>query len=145
MGLWWALRKKGVRLKRLLGGGRLCIAVFYGLFRYDGSADGSAFPSLAWRWQKKDLAAGTPQHHWQSGQLQQPIPAGVADMPRFLGVRKATGCWRNPKLADGLEGASTARGVAHCEIGDGWSGFAVAGNRAITQEQRGDGRVRDVL
>jgi outer membrane protein assembly factor BamB len=65
MGLWWALRKKGARLKRLLGV-VVCIAVFYGLFRYDGSADGSAFPSLAWRWQKKDLAAGTPQHRWQS-------------------------------------------------------------------------------
>lgn len=133
MGLWWALRKKGVRLKRLLGV-VACVAAFYSLFRYDGSADGSAFPSLAWRWQKKE---SLPELHSITGKPTAPtaIPAGVADMPRFLGVR-GDGVLEEPQWQTDWK-AHPPREVWRIEIGDGWSGFAVAGNRAITQEQRG--------
>ena len=133
MGLWWALRKKGARLKRLATV-IVCITVFLGLFRYDGSADGSAFPSLAWRWQKK---VSLPELHNIAGKAEAPAaaPAGVADMPRFLGV-KGDGVLPEPDWQTDWK-THPPREVWRIAVGDGWSGFAVAGSRAITQEQRG--------
>lgn len=133
IGLWWALRKGGVRLKRF-GVVAACIAVFFGLFRYDGSADGSAFPSLAFRWQKK---VSLPELHNIAGTAPpSAAPAGVADMPRFLGV-KGDGVLPQPDWQTDWK-AHPPREVWRIEVGDGWSGFAVAGSRAITQEQRGE-------
>jgi len=134
MGLWWALRLKGKRLSRLVVV-IVCIAVFFGLFRYDGSADGSAFPSLAWRWQKK---TSLPELHNIAGQAEAPTasPVGVADMPRFLGV-KGDGVLKEPNWQTNWK-THAPREVWRIEVGDGWSGFAVAGHRAITQEQRGE-------
>jgi outer membrane protein assembly factor BamB len=134
IGLWWALRLKGKRLSRLAVV-IVCIAVFFGLFRYDGSADGSAFPSLAWRWQKK---TSLPELHNIEGQAEAPTaaPLGVADMPRFLGL-KGDGVLPEPGWQTDWK-THAPREVWRIEVGDGWSGFAVAGNRAITQEQRGE-------
>lgn len=132
IGLWWALRKSGVRLKRL-GIVTLCIAVFVVLFRYDGSADGSAFPSLALRWKQR---ASLPALHNIAGpSATAATPAGVADMPRFLGP-KGDGVLPEPGWKTDWK-ANPPREVWRIPVGDGWSGFAVAGSRAITQEQRG--------
>jgi outer membrane protein assembly factor BamB len=137
MGLWWALRQRGVRLKRLgllvLG----CIAVVAGFrycVRYEGSADGSAFPSLGWRWQKQHTM---PELHSIAGAATAPaaVPAGVADMPRFLGA-KGDGVLPEPDWQTDWK-AHPPREVWRIKVGDGWAGFAVAGSRAITQEQRG--------
>jgi outer membrane protein assembly factor BamB len=137
MGLWWALRQRGVRLKRLgllvLG----CIAVVAGFrycVRYEGSADGSAFPSLGWRWQKQHAM---PELHSIAGAATAPaeVPAGVADMPRFLGA-KGDGVLPEPDWQTDWK-AHPPREMWRIKVGDGWAGFAVAGSRAITQEQRG--------
>lgn len=134
MGLWWALRRKGARLKRLamVAGG---FALFFTLFRYDGSADGSAFPSLTWRWQKK---ASLPELHNIAGSTATPTdaPAGAADMPRFLGAQ-GDGVLPEPDWQTDWK-KHPPREVWRIKVGDGWSGFAVTGNRAITQEQRGE-------
>ncbi|MCB1276723.1 PQQ-binding-like beta-propeller repeat protein [Prosthecobacter sp.] len=132
-GLWWALHKRGARLKRLF----LVIAGivgFFSLFRYDGSADGSALPSLAWRWQKKE---SLPELHSIAGKTttETKVPEGVAEMPRFLGDR-GDGLLKEPNWQTDWK-AHPPREVWRIEIGDGWSGFAVVGNRALTQEQRG--------
>jgi outer membrane protein assembly factor BamB len=59
----------------------------------------------------------------------------VADMPRFLGV-KGDGVLPEPDWQTGWK-AHPPREVWRIPVGEGWSGFAVAGSRAITQEQRG--------
>jgi outer membrane protein assembly factor BamB len=133
MGLWWALTQRGTRLKRL-GVVTLCATLFVTLFRYDGSADGSAFPSLAWRWKKR---ASLPALHNIAGpSATTATPAGVADMPRFLGVN-GDGLLPEPDWQTDWK-AHPPREVWRIQVGDGWSGFAVAGSRAITQEQRGE-------
>lgn len=132
MGLWWVLRKRGTRLKRL-GVVVLCIVSFLALFRYDGSADGSAFPSLAWRWQKR--VSLPPLHNISGTAPASAVPSGVADMPRFLGV-KGDGVLTEPDWQTDWK-AHPPREVWRIKVGEGWSGFAVAGSRAITQEQRG--------
>ena len=134
MGLWWALQRKGARLKRLaaVAGG---FALFFTVFRYDGSADGSAFPSLTWRWQEK---VSLPELHSITGgtSATPAAPEGAADMPRFLGA-KGDGVLPEPDWQTDWR-AHPPREVWRIQVGDGWSGFAVAGNRAITQEQRGE-------
>lgn len=132
IGLWWALRRKGARIKRL-GIVVAVIAVFLALFRYDGSADGSAFPSLAPRWKKR--VSLPPLQNIAGPTATTSVPAGVADMPRFLGVN-GDGVLPEPDWQTDWK-AHPPREVWRIPVGEGWSGFAVAGSRAITQEQRG--------
>lgn len=138
-GLWWALRQKGSRWRRL---GTLALLIMGGLLflrlavRYEGSADGSAWPQLAFKWQKKHSPA-LPM----LGEVRAPpemageIPAGLQDMPRFLGAQ-GDGVLPAADFARDWK-ARPPREVWRIQIGPGWSGFAVAGHRAITQEQRG--------
>jgi outer membrane protein assembly factor BamB len=139
-GLWWALRKKGVRLKRLavfvLGAVAVVMFFRFGV-RYEGSADGSAWPQLAFKWQKKD-APVVPMLGEVKAEpsLADVAPAGVRDMPRFLG-EKGDGVLPAAEFATDWA-AKAPREVWRIQIGPGWSGFAVAGHRAITQEQRGE-------
>ncbi len=135
--LWWALHLRGVRLKRLglfILGVIAVMAAFKFLIRYDGSADGSAFPSLAWRWQQQEAL---PKLHGGADAAAVPsaIPTGVADMPRFLGT-KGDGVLPEPDWQTDWK-AHPPREVWRIKVGDGWAGFAVAGGRALTQEQRG--------
>ncbi|MDZ4403918.1 PQQ-binding-like beta-propeller repeat protein [Prosthecobacter sp.] len=137
IGLWWALRLKGARLKRLglfVLGFVVVVTAFRFLVRYEGSADGSAFPSLGWRWQKK---ASLPELHNIAGTATTTasVPAGVIDMPRFLGPA-GDGVLPEPSWQTDWK-KHPPREVWRIAMGDGWSGFAVIGNRAITQEQRG--------
>ncbi len=133
LGLWWSAHKKGVRLKRLAVV-VVCFAAFFVVFRYDGSADGSALPSLTWRWHRKITR---PVLHNISGSSRIPstVPEGVADMPRFLGSR-GDGVLPEPNWQTDWK-THPPREVWRIAVGEGWSGFAVAGSRAITQEQRG--------
>jgi outer membrane protein assembly factor BamB len=136
-GLWWALHRQGVRLRRLcmfVVGLVAIVSAFRFLVRYEGSADGSAFPSLSWRWQKK---APLPELHNIVGTAAAPtaVPAGVSDMPRFLGAA-GDGVLPEPNWQTDWK-AHPPREVWRIQVGEGWSGFAVVGNRAITQEQRG--------
>ncbi|OYW27018.1 MAG: hypothetical protein B7Z47_07040, partial [Chthoniobacter sp. 12-60-6] len=136
LGLWWALHRRGVRLKRLgvfVLGVIAVVAGFRFLVRYEGSADGSAMPSLAWRWQRQEKLAelkNTPG----AASDPSPTPAGVADMPRFLGP-KGDGVLPEPGWQTDWK-AHPPREVWRIKVGEGWAGFAVAGGRAITQEQR---------
>ncbi|WP_395746218.1 PQQ-binding-like beta-propeller repeat protein [Prosthecobacter sp.] len=137
LGLWWALHRRGVRLKRLglfvLGVAAIVMA-FRSLLRYEGSADGSALPSFSWRWQKPHSLPPlrpTPD----TAAAPSPPPPGASDMPRFLGV-KGDGILPEPTWQTDWK-AHPPREVWRIPVGDGWSGFAVAGGRALTQEQRG--------
>lgn len=133
MGLWWALRRKGSRLGRLLVVG-LCLGAAFALFRYEGSADGSAMPSLVFRWYKRPSLA--PPLAKGTALKDETPPAGAADMPRFMGLA-GDGNLPEPAWQTDWQ-AHPPREVWRQPVGQGWSGFAVVGRRAITQEQRED-------
>lgn len=88
--VWWVLRGKGRRLKRLgvvVLVGVVMAAVLAFTVRREGSADGTAFPKFTWRWTKPDVVelpaiAETPAPKADVGAP----PAGVADFTRFMGV-----------------------------------------------------------
>lgn len=137
-GLWWALHRRGLRLKRLglfVLGVLAIMAAFKYLIRYDGSADGSAFPSLAWRWQQAEVLLELHSGA-DAAAVPSPTPPGAADMPRFLGA-KGDGVLPQPDWQTDWK-AHPPREVWRIQVGDGWAGFAVAGGRALTQEQRGE-------
>ncbi|MFO1482223.1 MAG: PQQ-binding-like beta-propeller repeat protein [Verrucomicrobiaceae bacterium] len=140
LGLWWALHRRGVRPKRLgivIAGFAALFAAFRWSVRYEGSADGSALPSLAFRWQKQSVPK-LKELHTQTAQntsSDEPAPPGVADMPRFLG-EKGDGVLPEPNWQTDWK-TFPPREVWRHEIGPGWSGFAVVGRQAVTQEQRG--------
>lgn len=137
--LWWALRGRGWwKLPRL---GIVVLAavalVFIGkkLVRYEGSADGSARPQLAWKWTKRfDM----PALHSQTAASTDlgPVPTNLADWTRFMGPN-GDGMLPPPKWNTDWA-AHPPREVWRQPVGLGWSAFAVLGRRAITQEQRGD-------
>jgi outer membrane protein assembly factor BamB len=139
IGLWWALRERGVRMRRML----VFVLGLAGLFfffrlavRYEGSADGSAFPQLRFTWQKSDTPQA-PELREKLGEVSAAdvAPPGAVDMPRFLGV-KGDGVLPEPAFALDWK-VKAPREVWRIQIGAGWSGFAITGHRAITQEQRG--------
>lgn len=135
MGVWWALRRPGARLRRLavvVAG----IALAFALLRYEGSADGSAMPSLGFRWQKRHAlpAPKLPPPGKGTELADEAPPAGVADMPRFMGPA-GDGTLPEPAWQTDWQ-AHPPREVWRQPVGLGWSGFAVVGRRALTQEQR---------
>ncbi|MFZ4765641.1 MAG: PQQ-binding-like beta-propeller repeat protein [Roseimicrobium sp.] len=138
--LWWALQAKGQRLKRLGIVTATGIALWFtgqATLRYEGSADGTALPSFAWSWSKKDAPqlAALPAKIAPALDLG-PVPAGLADWPRFMGPQ-GDGMLPAPEWS--ADWATHApREVWRQPVGLGWSGFAVLGRRAITQEQRGE-------
>lgn len=121
------------RIRRLIVGGlALVIAVFFVVFRpvYNGDMG-------VYRWRLR-FASNADQ---KLGQLRS---AGEAadwqttpnDYPRFLG----NGYWAEVKGVE-LETdwqAHPPQELWRHEIGAGWSAFAIAGNYAVTQEQRGE-------
>lgn len=130
----------------LLGLGLLFVAGTR-LLRYEGSADGTALPRFTWRWAPErgyDLPAlDAPsvlaaQGAEGSSAAVEPVP-GARDFPRFLGPAAdgiVPGIALDPDWA-----ARPPTLVWRREVGPGWSGFAIAGNRAVTQEQRGDNEI----
>lgn len=109
------------------------------LLRYEGSTGGSSFPKFVWRWSPETesaavadeaIAAAAATDDEQNG-------AGVQaeiDSPQLYGPN------RDGRVV--TEGALDWTASPPLElwrrpIGLGWSGFAVVGSRALTQEQRG--------
>ena len=135
-GVWWVLRVRGRRLVRLtvvIGVIAVLAGAFKLLLRYDGSSDGSGTPKFTWRWSKTaELGALTPPP--PSTTDLSSLPAGLADSLRFMGPQ---GDGVVPAVELGTDWKThPPREVWRKAIGVGWSGFAVAGRRAITQEQR---------
>ena len=112
------------------------VAVAAAMVRKDGHM-GDFLPQLAWRWQAKPGST--------VGRLVIPpeATAGVRfttdqpdDAPKFLGAG-GTNDVRQPAVA-GAWRPEMVRELWRRPVGLGWSGFIVAGDCAITQEQRGD-------
>jgi len=102
------------------------------LFRIHG-VTGDLVPILQWRWAR---AAGTPSEgRSEPGDLAAPLNAFTNDYPQFLGPYR-NGAVEGARLARDWTARPPRRLWRHA-VGPGWSGFAVAGRRAVTQEQRG--------
>ena len=110
----------------IAGGCILTLLIGGNLFRIRG-VTGNFVPILDWRESK--WSAG---HIISSSQLEN---VRIGDYPQFLGPN------RNARI-EGVElrnwSKHPPREVWRIKIGDGWSAFAVSGNLALTQEQRGD-------
>ena len=128
--LLWLLCFSRLRWKvRLLAFGAIVLIIFLStvVFRVKGFS-GDLVPLLEWRWGEKaaESLAGSS-----------PTAAGVfsKDYPQFLGPHR-NGTVQGTRLArDWSERPPQL--LWRQPIGAGWSAFAVVGNSAVTQEQRG--------
>ena len=122
-----------VRIKLLLALG--VIAIIQPLiFRIEG-VSGDLIPIVTWRW-------SPPPDRQLSKEIKSAPPPTIASLPGLRDYPQFLGPNRNAILS-GVElstdwNTAPPREVWRMKIGAGWSGFSVAGHRAITQEQRGD-------
>jgi outer membrane protein assembly factor BamB len=121
------------RVRRtIVGGLTLAVAVFFVAFRpvYNGDMG-------IYRWRLR-FASNADQKLAQLGSAGEAADWGTTpnDYPRFLG----NGYWaevRGVELETDWK-AHPPQELWRHEIGAGWSAFAIAGNYAVTQEQRGE-------
>ena len=123
-----------VRLS-VFGGLVGAIALLFWLFPIRG-VTGDLLPIFEWRW-KPTTAQAMPAN--------QPAPAAAPvrlvvqttnDFPQFLGPQRNCSV-TGPTLARDWKAPPPQQLWLH-PVGAGWSGFAVVGNFAVTQEQRGE-------
>jgi len=136
--LLWLLFFSRLRWRtRFIGLGlfALMVAAFTQLARFDGTVDGSGAFRVVWKWRPKrdgnvgELKANPPT----TNQL---ALAASADYPAFLG-RDRRGVLENISLEHDWA-THPPQEIWRQPIGLSWSAFAVAGARAVTQEQRGE-------
>ena len=109
---------------------------FRALFRVTGF-DGNMVPILAWRFGGEAVWDEVPAAAGAVGEVLAGVSApGPDDFPQFLGPWR-DGRVEGPRLARDWD-ASPPKELWRREIGEGWSAFAVAGDAAVTQEQRGE-------
>ncbi|MAS97111.1 MAG: hypothetical protein CMO55_28300 [Verrucomicrobiales bacterium] len=136
---WWVFLAGRFRWKSLLIGilvGASVFALFRYALRFDGSAHGGGALKFAWKW--------TPESEQNLEELPDAGTAIVSaerdpdlkDFPGFLGKNR-DGRVPNPGLATDWE-TNPPEELWRIQVGLGWSSFAVVGDRAITQEQRGE-------
>ncbi len=134
-----------VARKRLLVGGVVTMALLAG-FRYVAlrrvGYTGNMYPIYAWRWETPPNAAVTANVPAASTGGESVVELGENwknpeyRYPQFLGPD------RHPVIKDIIVGRNwiklAPRLIWKQPIGEGWSSFAVYGELAVTQEQRGD-------
>ncbi len=103
------------------------------LFRIHG-VTGDLVPILQWRWSR--TAWVSPDAQAKPGVLPGRSDEFTNDYPQFLGPNR-NGMVAQPRLARDW-GTQPPQRLWLQPVGPGWSGFAVVGNRAVTQEQRGE-------
>lgn len=141
---WFLTFGKGRFLDRL---GRVGIvtAIFLGiaillsiLLRYEGSASGSSFPRFSWIWQEREssqeVTPGLIEKNIAS--VSEELQAAAGESKDFLGPGR-DGTWEKLPF-DPDWNTNTPRQLWRRSVGKAWSSFAVAQDRAITQEQVGD-------
>jgi outer membrane protein assembly factor BamB len=136
--LWWTFLSRARKWLRL--GVTLSVVAALGLgaalFRIRG-VSGDLVPILVPRWVK----TGRPEPTATPPPVVPPPAAGTAapatrpDFPQFLGPER-TGVLAGPAL-DPDWAARPPQILWRIKVGAGWSGFAIAGTRALTQEQDG--------
>jgi outer membrane protein assembly factor BamB len=115
--------------------------LFKGLTRYDGSTGGTSLPRFVWRWAPGASDVRSVLSDEEVKAKAKPLAAataeGAVDSPQFYGPnRDAT--WPADTVTASFDwSAEKPEELWRRPVGPGWSGFAVSGRRAITQEQRG--------
>ena len=129
--LLWLLFFSRLRWKiRLLAFGTIVLILFLStaLFRVKGFS-GDLVPLLEWRWGgKAEKTESGKVRGWEIGKNK--------DYPQFLGPYR-NGTVQGIKLARDWK-KHPPQLLWRQPIGAGWSAFAVVGNSAVTQEQRGE-------
>ena len=136
LGLWLG-RLEGTWWRRLLLAG-LCVLAwsYYSLLRMDG-VSGAFEPEFSWRWQptaEQQFLANLPPAAKETPAIDE-LVATAADWPGFRGASR-DGILHGVKLDRDWQ-AHPPKELWRRRVGPGWSSFAVIGNYAFTQEQRG--------
>ena len=136
--LIWCLFLSRIRWKlrlALFGGVASVMLLLAALFRIQG-VTGDMVPVLRWRWSHSVWA--TPDSQTKPGlpRLAAQTETFTNDYPQFLGPNR-NGTVQQSRLARDWKAQPPQR-LWLQPVGPGWSGFAVAGNRAVSQEQRGE-------
>lgn len=144
-GIWYLVFGKANVGRRFLNFfGAIGFFIFVGFvlsktLRYEGSASGSSFPKFSWVWQKKaETNPGAPSELIQTELIEEDVQLKLAagDSPEFLGPKR-NGTFS--ELSFNPDWSTEAPELIwRRPVGKAWSGFAVKGRRAITQEQAGD-------
>jgi len=95
---------------------------------------GDLVPIVRWRW--AGAAWASPSGRAKPGDQPSALNTFTNDYPQFLGPSR-NGTVAQPRLARDWKAQPPQR-LWLQPVGPGWSGFAVAGRRAVTQEQRGE-------
>ena len=136
--LLWCLILSRLRWRIRLGisGGVLgLILLVMALFRFHG-VTGDLVPVFQWRWERPSWTSlAEPPKPASSTAPVQPNQS-TNDWPQFLGPNRNSKVEQS-RLARDWKAQAPQRLWLH-PVGPGWSGFAVVGRRAITQEQRGE-------
>jgi outer membrane protein assembly factor BamB len=136
--LLWCLLFSRMRWRaRLVFSGALVgpIVLLFALFQIRG-VTGDLVPILEWRWGHAAPAPSKDQTQSVSSHGQAQLEALTNNYPQFLGPNR-NGILGQPALARDWQAQPPQRLWLH-PIGLGWSGFSIAGQRAITQEQQGE-------
>ena len=136
--LLWCLFLSRLRWKIRLGvlGGVLgLILLVMALFRYHG-VTGDLVPVFQWRWETPSCTSVSERPKPVSSALPAQLTELTNDWPQFLGPHRNSTV-EQPRLARDWK-AQPPQCLWLQPVGLGWSGFAVVGSRAITQEQRGE-------
>jgi outer membrane protein assembly factor BamB len=136
---WWLWGSRAPRRWRYGGAGGVAVAVLLGLslFRIRG-VSGDLLPILEWRWARPAAGATEVTLDPRVGEPTQPSAETAArpDFPQFFGPNR-DGVVHGPAL-DPDWATRPPEVVWRRPIGAGWSGFAVVGDVAVTQEQDGE-------
>ena len=119
----------------ILGSAAAILALPSALFEIHG-VTGDVMPILKPRWQRGNLPVAESRTAGNAVVVDKPMPAGAGLWPQFLGPFRNSMLPDGPKLARDWA-AQPPQKLWRQPIGPAWSGFAVAGERAVTLEQRG--------
>jgi len=130
----WLLFLSRLKWKvRLIGAGAV-MGLLGGLVKMDGHT-GSFFPQFSWRWSKgsaTELPEMTGKMAAEGAVFE---TEGLENFPRLLGAEMRN--WVSDELLPDGWPESEPRELWRVKIGEGWSGFSVAGGYAFTMEQLG--------
>lgn len=143
LALVWFLVFSRLRVRtRILGlaGLVLVCAVAAACFRLRG-VDGDRLPVVEWRWVRQSASEVVPAQSRDGSSpphLEVALP-GAGDYPQFQGARRDA---RMPDMRLGTNWTISPPSLLWRQhVGEGWSGFSVAGRRALSLEQSDDKEV----
>ena len=138
LGLLWVLFLSRLRWAVRLGvfGGVVgAIALTAGLFRIRG-VTGDLVPIFEWRWKQSEAQTLPTSQPSPAPAIPKLLVETTNDFPQFLGPLRNCSVV-GPTLARDWK-AQPPQKLWQQPVGAAWSGFAVLGNYAVTQEQRGE-------